>query len=219
MPKTSSLRMITSLEEMGFLQKDNEGYFSLGLAFLEYGQLVSQRMDIRKIALPIMEQFRDEVGEAVNLIVRDKHQAIYIEKVDTDQPVRLFTAVGRRSPLHAGACSRILLAFLPEEEQNYYIEKADLSLIGNSKITERSQLRELIKEAKLNKYAVSHSELVDHTFSISAPIFNHTCQVIAGLSVAGPDSRFTESRIPMLISKVQHYASLISKELGGNFDF
>ncbi|RCK09742.1 hypothetical protein DT075_34875 [Bacillus licheniformis] len=64
MPKTSVYRMVCSLEEMGFLDRDENGMYSLGLLFLQYGHLVSERLDIRKIALPIMEELRDDVDDS-----------------------------------------------------------------------------------------------------------------------------------------------------------
>ncbi|MDP4137288.1 MAG: helix-turn-helix domain-containing protein, partial [Bacillota bacterium] len=76
MPKTSVYRMVCSLEEMGFLDRDENGMYSLGLLFLQYGHLVSERLDIRKIALPIMEELRDDVDEAVHLIVRQGNEAM-----------------------------------------------------------------------------------------------------------------------------------------------
>lgn len=98
MPKTSVHRMATSLADMGLLEKQETGAYRLGLMFLEYGQLVADRLDIRRIARPFMESLRDEVGEAVQLIVREGDEAIYVEKIEGTRPVRLYTAVGRRSP-------------------------------------------------------------------------------------------------------------------------
>lgn len=98
MPKTSVHRMASSLADMGLLEKHDSGVYRLGLMFLEYGQLVADRLDIRRIARPFMEGLRDEVGEAVQLIVREGDEAIYVDKIEGTQPVRLYTAVGRRSP-------------------------------------------------------------------------------------------------------------------------
>ncbi|MBJ8056714.1 IclR family transcriptional regulator, partial [Bacillus cereus] len=77
-------------------------------------------------ARPFMENLRDEVGEAVQLIIREGDEAIYVEKMEGTQPVRLYTAVGRRSPLYAGACARSILSFLPEEERLSYIDSVEL---------------------------------------------------------------------------------------------
>jgi DNA-binding IclR family transcriptional regulator len=46
LPKTSAHRMLQSLEEMGFLSKDKEGKYELGLIFLQFGHLVAERLDI-----------------------------------------------------------------------------------------------------------------------------------------------------------------------------
>lgn len=130
MPKTSVHRMVSSLEEMGFLSRDASGSYSLGLVFLEFGQLVADRLDIRKIAKSVMEELCREVDEAVQLIMRDGNEAIYVEKIEGTQTVRLYTAIGRRSPLYAGACARSILSFLPREEIEAYIKQTELISIG-----------------------------------------------------------------------------------------
>lgn len=125
-PKTSVYRMLMSLEEGGLLKRTDVGAYELGLGFLQYGQAVSERMDIRREALPVMVRLNEEIGEAVNLIIRDGEEATYVEKVDTKEPIRVYTAIGRRAPLYAGACPRVLLAFLPDEEQEKYLSRVKL---------------------------------------------------------------------------------------------
>lgn len=214
MPKTSVHRMVGSLEDMGFLTKDEEGKYSLGLLFLQFGQLVAERLDIRQIALPVMKVLRDDVEEAVNLIIKDGKEAIYIEKLDTLHPVRLYTKIGRRSPLYAGACSRIILAFSEEDEIERYLNDIELKPIGTGTITDPEKLREVLEECKKNGFSVSHSELENHTSAVAAPIFDYTGQLAAGLSIAGPDVRFQDDRLPELIEKVKTAANQISQKLG-----
>ncbi len=141
LPKTTVFRMAGALEEMGFLSRDDRGTYRLGLRFLEFGQLVTERLDLRRVALPVMQALRDEVGDAVNLVVRDGREAIYIEKVEALAPVRVYTRIGRRAPLYAGACPRVLLAYLPEDEQERYLQEVALVPIGAGTITDRQRLR------------------------------------------------------------------------------
>jgi DNA-binding IclR family transcriptional regulator len=213
-PKTSVHRMVGSFETMGFLQKNNEGKYLLGLQFLQFGQLVSDRLDIRQIALPIMKELRDTAKEAVNLIIKEGNDAIYIEKLDTPHPVRLYTKIGRRSPLYAGACSRIILAFLQEEEQEHYLQETELAAIANGTITDKKRMKQVLAEARKSGYTISYSELENDTVSIAAPIFDHTGFLAAGLSIAGPDSRFGEGRLPELIDLIKNAAGGISSRLG-----
>lgn len=213
-PKTSVHRMVGSLEDMGFITKDREGYYSLGLLLLEFGQLVAERLDLRKIALPIMESLRDNVDEAVNLIVKDNKEALYVEKLDTRHPVRLFTKVGRRSPLYAGACSRAILAFLPDEERDEYLNEIELKPYGQGTIVDKQKLKIILEQSRQDGYAISYSELENNTCSVAAPIFDYTGHVVGGLSVAGPDVRFNKERLPELIKKVKQATAEISKQLG-----
>ncbi|MCY9209676.1 IclR family transcriptional regulator [Bacillus subtilis] len=214
MPKTSVHRMVSSLEEMGFLSRDASGAYSLGLVFLEFGQLVADRLDIRKIAKPVMEELCREVDEAVQLIMRDGNEAIYVEKIEGTQTVRLYTAIGRRSPLYAGACARSILSFLPREEIEAYIKQTELISIGSGTITDPEKLLQEIDASVQNGYTVSYSELENYTAAIGAPIFNHKRQVAAGISIAGFEARFTEDRLPYLTEKVKGAALQISRKIG-----
>lgn len=213
-PKTSVHRMLGSLEDMGFLDKDEDNLYSLGLLFLQFGQLVADRLDIRQLALPVMKKLRDETEEAVNLIIKDGDEAMYVEKLDSTHPVRLYTAVGRRSPLYAGACPRIILAFLPQEEQEQYLKTIDFKMYAFGTITDIDKLRLVLEETKNSGYAISKSELEDHTTAIAAPIFDHKGKVVGGLSLAGPDIRFQAERLPEFIEKVKAHAKEVSERMG-----
>lgn len=213
-PKTSVYRMLLSLEDMGFLEKGQDSKYRLGLLFLKYGQLVSSRLDIRQIAYPLMEELHNEVKEAINLIVKQGDEAMYIEKLDTNQKVRLYTEVGRRSPLYAGACSRVLLSFLPDEAVDEYLNTAVLTAFAKGTVTDKTQLYALIQQARIDGYTMSHSELENHTAAIAAPIFDHKGEVIAGISIAGLEANYQGDNVQYFARKIKETASEISKRLG-----
>ncbi|CAH0160569.1 HTH-type transcriptional regulator KipR [Peribacillus frigoritolerans] len=213
-PKTSVFRMVMSLEEMGLLDKDRGGKYSLGLLFLQFGHLVAERSDIREVALPIMQKLHDKVGEAVNLIVLDGNEAICIEKLDTKQRVRLNTAIGWRMPLYAGACSRVILAFQPKYEQEQYLEQTELKSIASGTITVNERLRTLLEETRKTGFTVSHSELENYISAVAAPIFDHKGYIIAGISVAGLEVNYEKELLPPLVKKVKCAALEISWKFG-----
>ena len=214
MPKTSAYRMLMSLEEMGFLEKGEDAKYRLGLIFLKFGSLVSSRLDIRRIAYPIMKELHDDVKEAINLTVRQGNEAVYIEKIDTKQKVRLYTGIGRTSPLYAGACSRIILSFLSEEELQEYISNTEFQTFALGTITDKDQLYKEIEKARKDGYTISYSELENHTSSIAAPIFDHKGEVIAGLSIAGLEANYQGDSIKKLAAKAIKAADQISLQLG-----
>ncbi|WP_342600921.1 IclR family transcriptional regulator [Psychrobacillus sp. FSL H8-0483] len=215
-PKTSVYRMLLTLEEMGFVEKGNDSKYRLGLLFLTYGNLVSTRLDIRQIAYPIMQDLHKELKEAINLIVKQGEEAIYIEKVDVFQKVRLYTAIGRRSPLYTGACSRVILSFLQDDEIESYLDQVELKSFALGTITDKETLKESIRNARRDGYTISHSELENHTSAIAAPIFNHKGQVVGGISIAGIEANYQNENIVIFANKATEAANEISKRLGYN---
>ena len=213
-PKTTAFRMLKSLEEMEFLEKGTDAKYRLGILFLKFGHLVSMRLDVRKIAYPIMNELHNDVKEAINLIVRDGNEAMYIEKVDTQQKVRLYTAIGRKSPLYAGACSRAILSFLPDAEIKEYLESIELESFAMGTITDKEKLYETIVQVKDLGYTISHSELENHTSAIAAPIFDHKGEVIAAMSIAGLASNYQGENVGIFVEKLKQATAEISKQLG-----
>ena len=213
-PKTTAFRMLKSLEEMEFLEKGTDAKYRLGILFLKFGHLVSMRLDVRKIAYPIMNELHNDVKEAINLIVRDGNEAMYIEKVDTQQKVRLYTAIGRKSPLYAGACSRAILSFLPDAEIKEYLKSIELESFAMGTITDKEKLYETIVQVKDLGYTISHSELENHTSAIAAPIFDHKGEVIAAMSIAGLASNYQGENVEIFVEKLKQATAEISKQLG-----
>ncbi|WP_100330708.1 IclR family transcriptional regulator [Bacillus xiapuensis] len=219
LPKTSAHRMAESLDQLGFLQKTDRHTYKLGLLLLRLGHLVAERLDVRKEALPIMRKLKEETGEAVNLVIKEKDEAVYIEKVDTTEHVRVYTQIGRRAPLYGGACPRIILAYLPEPEKERIIEQMVFEKYANGTILDKGKLRQVLKQSKEIGYAISHSELQDYASAIAAPVFNHNGEVIAGLSLVGPQVRFqNEAHIQFLVNRLKQATETISKRMGWKGD-
>lgn len=214
-PKTSVYRMLSSLEEMEFIEKGTDLKYRLGLIFLKFGSLVSSRLDIRQIAYPIMKDLHDDVEEAINLsILQDEEETIYIEKIDLKQKVRVYTAVGRKSPLYAGASSRAILAYLSDSTIKDYIDRTEFKPLSKGTITTKEELYRLIKQTRIDGYAVSHSELHDYTSEVAAPIFDYSGNAIASLSIVGMEANYHEENIKLFAQKLIRAVNEISSKLG-----
>ena len=216
--KATLYRMFNTYEKQGFLQRiDIQGktnQYRLGLKFLEFGTLVSDRLEIKKIAYPYMMSLKNEINEDVQLILKDNNHAIYVEKIKCDHPVRLYTKIGRRATFNAGACPRAILSFLSDEEIEEIINAIDFIQYSQNTIMDQEALWKTIKIARQRGYTVSHGEMEEQTVAIGAPIFNYTKEVVASISIAGPEQRFTEDKMDYLVEKTLETANKISKALG-----
>lgn len=219
-PKATVYRLMSTLQAHGFITKvsivGKDNQYKLGLRFLEFGKLVSEDLEIRKIALPYMEKLRDTVNECVQLIIKDNDEAVYIEKLECKQLIRLYTRTGRRAPLYGGACPRAILTFLPDDEIKQILDSKPLVKVTEGTIVDKDRLMEIIKQDRIRGYTVSYGELEPETVAVGAPIFDIMGNVVASISIAGPDSRFTEKDLPFYIEELLKTTRSISRDLGYN---
>ncbi|QZY54190.1 IclR family transcriptional regulator [Crassaminicella profunda] len=217
-PKATVYRLFNTFEKNGYLRKvdisGKQNQYKLGMKFLELGVIVSEAIEIKEIALPFMKRLRDEINEDVQLVMREKNQVIYVEKLICTHPVRLFTKTGRTASLNAGACPRAILSFLEDDEIKEIFEDESFEKYTENTIVKEEKLWELIKESRKNGYTVSFGEMEMQTIGVGAPVFDYTKKVVAAISTAGPDQRFDKDKIFEIIQKVKNTAKDISKALG-----
>ncbi|MGM8213174.1 IclR family transcriptional regulator [Virgibacillus sp. W0430] len=212
-PKPTAYRLLTTLEKSGFLYKTkssaHDSRYGLGLRLLELGQLVSERLELRALALPSMEALAKRINEVVHLVIVNQNKAIYIEKVDSTRALRLNTRVGKSAPLHIGSGPKMLLAHLPEQQLNKLLEEASFA-----------NRKELIKELERIRtvgYAYSVGEQDRDTTGISYPIFDFTGRVIASLAVSGLSTYFEGDKLLEIKRESEKTAQEISRKLGYRF--
>src|SRR5690625_4626581 len=77
-PKPTAYRMLSTLESCGMLYKEKESThdsrYGLGLKLLEYGNLVSERLELREISLPHMENLAKEINEVIHLVIAHQQE-------------------------------------------------------------------------------------------------------------------------------------------------
>jgi len=214
MSKPTALRLLNTLEANGYLMRDKSKAYCLGLKFLELGNCVAERLDVRHIAMPHMEELLIRSDQAVNLVIRDGLEAVYIEKRETSHPVRMYTRIGRRAPLYAGACPRALIAFLPEKEQAEIISQLEFKPYTPASPSNIEELKERIARERAWGYTFSQGELFTGTAALGMPIRDHSRKVIGAISISGPYGNFIEERREYLLAALSRCVDAISRELG-----
>lgn len=216
--KPTLFRLLTSLEYCGFLEKitysKQDVRYKLGIKLLELGNIVSNQLEIRKVALPFMQQLRDEINEVVLLLTVDRDRAVYIEKVESNQSLRLHASVGKTSPFYSGSGPKLLLTFMDEPERNNIISNMKFDEEGNHKIKNKEDLEKEVKKIESQGYALSIEEQDENTIGIAFPIKNSQGIVISALAITIPTIRFDESRKSSLLGKIKEIADNISMQLG-----
>jgi len=115
--------------------------------------------------------------------------------------------------LHAGASSKILMAFLSEEEWDEIISKEGLKRYNQNTMTNVDKLKANLREIRRKRYAFSDQEVDRDVRAIAAPIVNGIGRLVAGLSVGGPAYRINKRKVTSYAKLVIQYANKISFHL------
>ncbi|KKM11419.1 IclR family transcriptional regulator [Clostridiales bacterium PH28_bin88] len=207
--------ILTTLEYRRYLEQNPEtGKYKLGLKLFELGNLVQDGMDLKVVAGPFLQRLVEEHGETVHLVIMDQGEAVYIDKRDSHQSMRMVSQVGKRLPCHCTGVGKTLLAFLPEEQLEAVIREKGLARFTGNTITEPAALKEHLREVRQRGYAIDDQEITEGLTCVAAPIRNHTGNVVAAMSVAGPSIRMGREKIGGIIISVTKAAEELSEKLG-----
>ncbi|RKE96951.1 IclR family transcriptional regulator [Sulfitobacter guttiformis] len=211
--KSIVFRLLQTLEESGYVHRDPErATFTLGYRVALLGERVGRDGALLHVAPPIMDELRDQTGENVNLVIREGSYALALATREGLHAIRIFAQKGRKGPLHAGGASMLLLAYA-EPAILERVLGSELKSYTNHTITDPEQLSKVLHRIRANGYNVALNDLDDGAFSIAAPIFNASGEVVAGLSIAGATVRLDEPQREAYIEAVQEAAQKISAKL------
>ncbi|MCL4424095.1 MAG: IclR family transcriptional regulator [Firmicutes bacterium] len=213
--KSNVFKILRTLTEYGFMEQD-EGTrrYRLGLKFFELGMVVAARMELRKVALPIMEKLVASTGETCLLTVRQDTTSMCVEKVESREAVHMTAKVGLTSPLYAGASNKALLAFMDPEEVRKLISRLDIKSYTTETITDGTKLMEDLALARQRGYTYSVGEVERGIAALGAPVYDFAGHLVASLSLVGSASRLTPERSLELSGLVKRGADEISRQLG-----
>lgn len=208
LPKSTVVRLLQTLKSKRFIEQDDQTQlYQLGFKVFELGNVYASSIDLKRVALPLMNALNEETQETVSLNVLDGYNRVCIDKVESNQQIRNFIKVGGRSELCYGASGKILFSYLTIVEQKLIMQQEGLDQGQQKKLLD--QVQQIVEEG----YALSASERIEGLLSISAPIFDNKQNVIGGLSISGPVAR-TDIKRHYMIQSLLKAAVEISKKMG-----
>jgi DNA-binding IclR family transcriptional regulator len=188
-PKATAFRLLSTLEQSGFVSKVGAEYH-LGIKCLVLGNIVAADLDLREKAHPHLVALRDATRETTHVAVLHQWQVVYLDRVPSPQPVGFMQSrPGAILPAHCTALGKTLLAHLPEADAAAWAETAVLEAMTPFTHTAAAPLLAELRLIRERGYAVDEQEHEIGVRCIAAPIRNHRGEVVAAISVAGPEYR------------------------------
>lgn len=187
--------------------------YKLGPASAALGARALRESDLRTVAMPVLRELQHLTGETTTVSALVPGGRVYLDQIESAQEIKMTVEVGRRYPLHAGASSRSILAFLPLDERAEVIDGA-LQARTSETLTDRDRLVASLDEVRRVGYAYSDGERQADAGSVAAPIFGFDGSVRGSISVCGPRARVDDEARARFIPPLLESADTISRALG-----
>ena len=216
--KSSVLRILYTLRQNDFIKYDERTKeYSLGLSVFKLGNCAYYSMDISKISKPYLHAIANKTDMVIHLGVMEQESVVIIAKVYPDKEIvwpRFRSNVGGIMPAYCTGIGRLFLAHLSPEKLEYYFEHVELKRFTPTTVTAREELDALIAAARENNVDFCDCEHEAFIYSISAPIYDISGKMIAGVSIGGFREMFTDEVIRDSVELVKSVGCKISRDFG-----
>lgn len=191
MYKSTLLRLMTSLQEFGYLVQFADGRYHLGPTPFRLGAVYQRSNNLHDRVIPLLRQLVADGTESPSFHVRhDAKRRLCVFRVDSQHSTLDRVEAGMLLPLDRGAAGRVILAF-DGDRGNAYDE---------------------IREACI---AVSFGERDPDCAGLACPVFGPGGKCIGALSLSGPKPRFTPENVKRMTSLLLTAAVRLTRASGG----
>lgn len=207
--QSNTFRILTTLASQGYVRSYPEtGRYALTLRMWEHGMKALDRHPVRRVAGPHLKQLYAQLNETILISELNGSEVLYVDKLESDYPVRASARVGSRAPAWRTASGRVMLANHPD---------ADVARLLADAALEPGRLDALmaeLHEIRARGYAVTVGGTRPGVNSVAAPIWGGEAVPAAAISVSGPTERFSAERMAAISAAVMNSATRISESLG-----
>ncbi|GGO82974.1 IclR family transcriptional regulator [Wenjunlia tyrosinilytica] len=213
--KSTALRLLRTLHEHGLVYRQGDQRYRLGGRLFALAQEAMENIDIRATAHPHLVALNENCGHTVHLAVHEEGEVIYVDKVDSRYPVRMYSRIGKPVAITVAAVAKILLADLPGDELRTLARKLDYPrYTARSIIGPEAFLAELAK-VREQGWATDFGGHEESINCVGAPIRGHDGRVVAAMSVSAPNVVVTAEELLALLPLVRRTAQTISRDYAG----
>jgi IclR family transcriptional regulator, pca regulon regulatory protein len=187
--RSTTHRYVATLASLGYLQQDGSTKkYRLGPRVLDLGFSAINSMELREVAAPHLRELSDASGYTANMAILDDLDIVYVERCRSSQAkqreIDLDLHVGARLPAYCTSLGKVLLAFLPADQQRARVQRITFARRGPNTLTTRPAFVAELKRIRAEGFATNNEELAYGLRSIAAPLLTHDGTAGAAINLA-----------------------------------
>ncbi|MCO5399044.1 IclR family transcriptional regulator [Ralstonia soli] len=214
MTPATTHRLLQGLTQEGMVEQDQQNkLYRLSLDLFCLAAQAGAVNDLRSVARPALLRLNASLGDTVLLLVRSGFDAVCLDRVEGQYPIRTFTGdVGGRIELGVGQGALVILAHLPEAEQEEVL-RYNLPRIRHYSVYDEVYLRSEVRKARECGYSAKTDGLLEGMAGIAVPVFDRNGNVVAALSVGTLANRLSADRLPIVYDMLLREANRLTTQI------
>src|SRR5262245_15738063 len=185
--RSSAHALVMTLAARGYLRREGteSRRFTLGVPLVQLGLSVTDRLELRTVARPVLERLVAAWDETAMLAVAADAEIVYVDKVVSDRfGFRTDPRVSARRPLYSHSLGKALLAAAGDELAGELIEVRGLEAVTEFTIVDPAELLDDLRRTRERGFATDQQEAVLGVCCVGAPVRDHTGRLAAAISLS-----------------------------------
>jgi len=217
LPKATAYRICATLESDGYLRKEPGGRgLVAGPRLLALAQSLIGGASLANARHTILASAARLIGETCNLSMPRDGEMVYLDRVETEWPLRLQLPIGTRVPLHCTASGKLFLSTLAPAARNAVLSSLKLEPRGPKTLADRAALAAALEEIRQTGVGTDDQEFLEGMVAVAVPVTDAAGRFFAALAVHAPLMRMTleqaRAHVPVLREAADKLAQLGSED-------
>lgn len=212
-PRASVRRCLYTLKQLGYADSESNN-FSLKPKVLTLGYSYLSSTPLTMSAQPCLNRISRTLNESCSLAVMDDNEVLYIARSATSRIMSAALNTGSRLPAYCTALGRVMLAHMPEDALQRYLDKVKLRAFTDRTMVSAKRLKEILADVRKSGYALIDEELEAGLRSIAVPVCGASGTVLAALNAGVQSTRvgmrqMEEEFLPVLQKGARELSALL----------
>lgn len=211
MPKPTLHRMLQQLEGAGLLFRQANGrHYGTGTRLRRLAENLLLNSTQHGARHAVLRHLVDEVGESCNVTALSGNEVVYLDRVETPEPLRFYLRPGSRVPAHCSASGKMILSQLSPAQRRKLLTHAPLKRYTPQTITDLGALETELKQARRDGYALDDEEFLPGLICVAVLVPGATARSNLCVAVQAPVMRLTTDKALQLLPALQRAAAAIA---------
>lgn len=212
--RTTVSRLAATLEERGFIRRQADGRYGVGLRLVALADSALHQFDLRMIVHPFLQQLSDTTGQTVQFATREGDSIVYVDKIEPPASIRLDTTIGGRAVVQTAGVAKAIMAYLPEDEVAGLLSAVEWRPYTANSLSGPDAMRARLEQVRACGWAYDDGEYDEISNCVAAPVRDYTGNVFGAVSITAIKTKVDldglKAHLPALMATTAH----MSEHLG-----